>query len=542
MAQSPTIPTTSIVYPWLERLEIKSGSLRNSLFLDLSAQDRASMQELVDSSQADSIIRSPADKYWLKWFKEENIPNSHTPYRDARNPIIGTFYNSKANLFQVTDSSFQLFVNPVLGLEYLKGNQSGDKLMRNTRGIELRGMIDNRIGFYTYATDNQVDYPQYILNYVSLNNTLPGEGYIKQSNTSRFDFFNARGSIFFRATKHVHIQFGNDKNFLGSGHRSLLLSDFAKDYLFLRINTKIWRFNYQNLFTQFTDNIPGIKTPYPKKYGAFHSLSLDILKKWNIGLFEGIIFNDEKNEGRGYDISYLNPVIFYRSVEQNLGSPDNAMVGANTYFLIGKSVKVYGQFLLDEFKISEIRKDRGWLNNKYAYQAGIKYVDIFGLPNIDLQIEYNRIRPYTYASDSSGKNFTQYRQSLAHPLGSNLDEIYANLRINPYGPVDINIRGSYTRQGVDSSTVAYSGSDFGSNPNINYRARNATHEFGNYFLQGVLQKTVYIQTKLSYQLAHNLFIDLNYIYRSQKSEIRTFNSSYIGGGIRLNFIQQHYDF
>ena len=65
-----------------------------------------------------------------------------------------------------------------------------------------------------------------------------------------YDYFDARGYITFNATKYIDIQFGYDKNFIGNGYRSLFLSDCGNSYLFLKLNTRIWKFNYQNLFME----------------------------------------------------------------------------------------------------------------------------------------------------------------------------------------------------------------------------------------------------------------------------------------------------
>ncbi len=48
-----------------------------------------------------------------------------------------------------------------------------------------------------------------------------------------------------------------------------------------------------------------------------------------------------------------NPVIFYRSVEQALGSPDNAFLGFDFKVKFAKHCQIYGQFLLDEFNFSK---------------------------------------------------------------------------------------------------------------------------------------------------------------------------------------------
>ena len=66
--------------------------------------------------------------------------------------------------------------------------------------------------------------------------------------------------------------------------------------------------------------------------------------------------------------------------------------------------------------------DQGWWANKYGWQAGLKYIDVFGLNNVDLQVEFNTVRPYTYSHKVSSENYGHYQQSLAHPLGANFNE------------------------------------------------------------------------------------------------------------------------
>src|SRR5207302_91536 len=117
--------------------------------------------------------------------------------------------------------------------------------------------------------------------------------------------------------------------------------------------------------------------------------------------------------------------------EQANGSPDNALVGANINALPLKNLKLYGQLLFDEFLLHELLSNRGYWGNKYAVQAGFKWLDVFNLPNVDWQGEFNLIRPYTYSEKEPSENYSQYGQSLAHPLGANLREVVNIIRINP---------------------------------------------------------------------------------------------------------------
>ncbi len=55
--------------------------------------------------------------------------------------------------------------------------------------------------------------------------------------------------------KHINIQAGHGKHFVGNGHRSLLLSDLAFNAPFLRVNSNWFngKLQYQNLYTVYQD-------------------------------------------------------------------------------------------------------------------------------------------------------------------------------------------------------------------------------------------------------------------------------------------------
>ncbi len=153
---------------------------------------------------------------------------------------------------------------------------------------------------------------------------MPGAGFYKSFKTTGVDYFDARGGVTFNATKYINFRFAYDKNFIGNGYRSLLLSDFSNSYLFLQVNTRIWKINYQNIFTELNPQF--VRTGdnlLDKKYSVIHHLSLNVTKWLNVGLFESVIFG-RKNH---FDFTYLNPIIFLRAAEQQNGSPDNALVG-----------------------------------------------------------------------------------------------------------------------------------------------------------------------------------------------------------------------
>ena len=110
-------------------------------------------------------------------------------------------------------------------------------------------------------------------------------------------------------------------------------------------------------------------------------------------MFEAVTFG-RKNH---FDFQYLNPIIFLRPVESGNGSGDKAKVGFDFKANVANRFQFYGQFLFDEFVLGKLRNDKNNYVNKFGYQVGAKYVDAFGIPNLDLQGEINRVRPFTYS-------------------------------------------------------------------------------------------------------------------------------------------------
>ncbi len=167
---------------------------------------------------------------------------------------------------------------------------------------------------------------------------------------------------------------------------------------------------------------------YPKKYAVVHHLSYNAAKWLNLGLYENVVFS----RADYFDFSYLNPVIFLVSAQQQNGSPDKTTAGIDFKANIGHSTQFYGQLVINEFVFSQIlHYSRGWWGNKQGLQLGFKYIDIFNVKNLDLQIETNLVRPYTYSHNDTVSNYSHYNQPLAHPLGSNFSEFIVIARYQP---------------------------------------------------------------------------------------------------------------
>ncbi|MEO6639432.1 MAG: hypothetical protein ABIN25_14225 [Ginsengibacter sp.] len=547
-AQTTYIPEGSKEYNIIDRLEIKQGNFTDLNYSTIKPYSRKAIvaeAEYFDSARLGyfgslteneknswaGLNLSKIDEYNLHSVLMNNsewVTGSKESFL-SKKPVLNAFYTTKPNLLEVNVKDFFLAVNPVLSLQYNNESNNDETLFYNKRGVTARGMIANRIGFSTTITDNQERGPQFFQNRVNKYDAVPGVGFYKDFKTTAFDYFDARGYITFNATKYIDIQFGYDKNFIGNGYRSLFLSDFGDSYLFLKLNTKIWKFNYENIFMELMPQfLKAGDDLLDRKYAAMHHVSMNVTKWLNVGLFEGVIFG-RKNR---FDFEYLNPIIFLRHIEGTVGSPDNAVAGIDFKANVAHHFQFYGQLLLDEFILKEVTKNDGYWANKYAYQIGGKYVDAFTIKNLDLQFETNRARPFTYSHNDIVANYTHYNQPLAHPLGANFQEYIGILKYQPAAKWYVNARGIYYYQGLDSL-----GENFGGDPFESYTTR--TKDRGYFVGSGKKVKVFNASFNLAYELRENLFIEGSYLYRKYTG---LSNRSMFGIGIRWNAARREYDY
>lgn len=483
---------------------------------------------------------SRTDAYNLTGVYRSNIeylPESIQKEIRSRKPVARNFYTTPANLYEVHVQDFDLVINPIIQFQYLKEKNNKENLFLNSRGVGLRGRVAGKIGFAASIIDNQERDPAYVQTWENKFQSVPGAGYYKSFKGTGYDYFDARGYFTFTAAKYTEVTFGYDRNFIGNGYRSLFLSDFSNNTLFLKLNTRIWKINYQNLFMELHTAEPrGPDRLLPKKYAVFHHLDVNVTRSLNIGLFEGVMFGRKDH----FEFGYLNPVIFYRSIEQQNGSFDNSVAGIDFKANALGRWQFYGQFLLDEFNLKEIKKGNGWWGNKWGLQLGAKYINAFGIQNLDLQMEHNRVRPFTYSHRDSVANYTHYNQPLAHPLGANFSETLGLIRYQPAPRWTVLGKLFFWKQGLDSSVR-----NFGSNIFIPNRPPFRTGDYGYDIGSGLLTKTTLTSLFVSYEVKENLFVEASATYRQFSVPERAsqlHKTTIISMGLRWNMHRRLFEF
>lgn len=436
---------------------------------DLSVVNAISKQEALAKQEFDSVTTS------LKVFEDKafdsqlNIQFTHSDYArfDRQMNLVGTnshtaskpfvyeevskYYDFKAekktlekeaetwagkklwneHLVQLQGKDYWFTIDPILDLQTgTDADADFNSTFNNTRGVLVQGGLGKKLNFYASIFESQGRFADYVNRYAESLKAfgpdpaiIPGRGIAKRFKDDAYDYPVAEAYLSYAPSKFFNVQFGHGKNFIGDGYRSLLLSDVASPHPFLKLNTKFWKIKYTNTWMWLKDVRPEAVADkaFLTKYMANHYLSWNVSKTLNIGLFESVLWTNSND--RGFDVNYLNPIIFYRAIEFETGQgAGNALLGASAKYKWNDHVNLYSQFILDEFSLGDVKGGEKSWKNKFGYQLGVKYFNAFKIDNLMLQFEYNRVRPYTYSHNTIVLNYAHNNQSMAHLWGANFSE------------------------------------------------------------------------------------------------------------------------
>jgi len=510
---------------------MNNNKLKNIILLYLLFVSIISFSQAIYAPLNNNTVNSAIYNYLEeKIYADSNSHPSIKPFFVTNKTSLP--YVKKGLRHLSNDSNFFIGVSPVL--TFLAGTSANGFNYNSSIGISLNSYYSDKLSFQINLSDNYAKFPNFIDTNIN-KNSIPHFGAYSVSD-KKYNYGDFSGYISFSPDKYFNFQLGKYKNFFGDGYRSLLYSDNSASNWFLKGSVSVWHIKYVVVYNYFKD-IDCLSDNFElnNKFNTSHYLSWNISKRININLFETVIWRGEDSTGyRGFDVNYLNPIIFFRPVEFSLGSPDNVIMGGGYKIRIGKNNHFYGQMILDEFKLDELKAGTGWWANKYGFQFGFKTYNLLNIKHLFFLTEYNRVRPFTYSHANSLENWGNYRQAMAHPLGSNFTEYLSIFRYSK-GKHSISAKFVYSLHGNDypNDTVNYGG-------NI-YRSYNDNRiDYGNVQNQGYLNSLKQINLSYIYFIKPewNLGFEIGVMYRSS-----TFlNDYYFHAGIKTYIFNTNVDF
>jgi hypothetical protein len=376
-----------------------------------------------------------------------------------------------------------------------------------------------------------------------------GQGSAKILSNDKKDWMYATASLSYDFSDYFQLTFAYDKNHIGDGYRSVLLSDFSSNYTHLKLTgtignvqyTTIWAYMLDSKNPRVDENLEAGRYGDGIKWGAFQYLDYNATNRLSVGFFQAVVWANKNQAGyRNFDFNYSNPAIFLRPVEStNSSSPDKMFLGLNARYKVLDNVTAYGQFLLGEFTAKEFFANNGYVHNKWGGQFGVKGFNTFGVKNLNFLGEYNLVRPYTYQHFVSISNYSNHGEPLAHPLGANFREVLGIANYS-WDRFDFSVQGTISRFGTDPD-----GEDINMGGNIFKSYRTAPNTYGNKIGQGVKNTMYYADARAAYVLnpKYNLRLELGYTQRYRQIEGQaTEKSCVMSLGLRSSFRNFYGDF
>jgi len=405
-------------------------------------------------------------------------------------------------------------------------------------GLQLGGSISDKFQYNISGYLNNAVMPEYLSTYIQQVGIVPGQAYAKTYGNDGYAWSYITAVVSYTPSKYLNISAGRDKTFIGDGYRSMLLSDYASPYPFLKLTGTLGNVRYMVMWTDMSD--PAYTSQYGAdrhKFGVFHYLDWNVTNRLSVGFFDNVMgfFTDDNGAKRSFDFNYINPIIFLKPVNNASDDPDKSLLGFTAKYKLTDGITAYGQFALNEFVSKDFFSSDGASVNKYGWQLGIRGANLFGVKNLNYLIESNNAKPYTYSARSSIENYSSNSEPLAHPWGANFREIVSLLNYS-YKRFDFSGEFDYGHYGLDSA-----GMNFGKD--IFQLYTSPARQFGNYTGQGLTTNMYYLQGKVAYLLnpKYNLRIELGGIFRQEQNSQFKDKTTMITIGLRSSFRQIYND-
>lgn len=551
-AQSSFLPIDGETITLINRLSTLSGELPKDLHTSVQGLDAKSAATFLENakrynthkawSRTDNIALSIASSNVGEWTE----PDGNGAI-DAENPI-GPFYQKITDLYHYNSNNFFVAINPEIAYQgiYEEYDEVKKYAAYFTAGAKLRAHFRKSIGLQLSLRHISETPLTHFTNLNHQRNTWIGAPRDNNNNLGESkSYFLPTGNLSIALLKdYINLTAGYDYLKIGDGYRGLILSDFAGPMAYVNLKTKVWKLQYDNLYLRLNSDrdIPSnpLTISQPNyKFATAHQLSINVNKWLNIGMYEMVVFNRSNH----FELGYLNPIIFYRAAERALGSPDKVAIGINAKAIAAKGLRIYGQFLLNEFTAKEFFATNGYMHNKWGAQLGFNYYDAFAVNNLNIQVEGNWMRPYTFQHLDKGEgfiaaNFTHNNLPLGHPLGAGFRELTAIIDYQPSARLKLEAKLLMYQKGIDKN-----GENYGNDLSKDYTS-NLPSVFGVKMIHGGSVARNLYSFHASYRIFPNMYFDIGAMYGSFKykdaPQWKDLNHMQVFSGLRLNVAHKDY--
>lgn len=414
---SPRISTVlwALLLGWAAHAQQNDIPLNRDIYYDIDRNGAALGSTMHTGLRP--IIESRADLHNVMGHRRDTIPQYYW--------ITEKLF--KEHLVQVKEGGFHLVVDPAfrfeVGLDYREASDYVEDavLQQNSRGFRIAADLGPTVSFQSMFMENQATPPDYLFYYSQQHGVMPGQGRIKNFNQRGLDFAWATGNVSWTPRPWINAQLGQGRHFVGNGYRSVLLSDNASPYPYVKLSaqTNNKRFQYTAIFAKLqqvarADRLPtgdAGESLFWWKRATFLHLSAN-LGPLQLAVFEGTMWKTINKDGvMPFNAMQLNPVPGLNTAVNGFEGRNTQLLGVDAKYRVTDRVFAYGQYALT---------DPG--RARYAWQAGLQWFDLLR-KDLHLLAEYNQATPFAYTKEDPRMSWTHDNQPMASPLGTGYTEL-----------------------------------------------------------------------------------------------------------------------
>jgi hypothetical protein len=462
-AQAENVPASHPVYQFLKRMAVKGVIERYSeTVLPMGRRDVAAFLAAANArrKQLSAAERGWLDDY-LSEFQYDLTGGTEGFYRlidpepTAPGTSGGEFSDREKFLYHYHDSAVSFFVNGLVDLDArgIRGDDLGSQNAEYLQlGARMRGSIWGKVGYYLQLTNAGFRGSRELL---ARDPILSQSHELAVTNARNFDF--AEGYVRYDGGI-ISAEAGRERVLWGSGYgEKVTLSDNVGLYDFLRVDAHYKALRYTFLHAWLSGPVENMafKLPFDTsatfvepvaadKFFASHRLELSFPKAVDLGFQEMVVYSN-----RAPDLAYLNPVTVFEPAQRARGERDNMfwLFDLRTHFI--PNLEFTGSMLYDDINLPDLFSGK-W-SDRYGWQAGMFYADMFNIPNTSLMVEYARIQPYVFSHGRSrDDSYTSMDRLLGTPIGANADQWFFRVDYLPERNLAFSARVTLMRKGLNT--------------------------------------------------------------------------------------------
>lgn len=491
-------PIVHPVYTFLTRMEAR-GFLGHTSLSQIPLQRKQVIDALksiqVNSNELSEMERNTLVRFLREFRVIERKNATVFPSRSDSLQVLSTeMFDETAEklIFFFADTSTMISIYPLVSIEPIsvKAPNEVDNLsgILGQIGARIHGSIGDNVGYFLQATNGTV---------------LQGDRNValeipRLNQNIKFTKFN---SDFDFTESHIRFQkdwfygiIGRENRLVGAGYlQRTFLSDNAPPMDAIQVGAAFEKFEYRFTHASLL-GIPvgsvsaGFSTVIPPKFMAMSRFSYR--PTWGEFSFVQSTLYSQRN----FELAYINPLTFLKSVEHSLRDRDNSMLGFDATIRPMDRFQIRASFLMDDVSFSTLNTD--WWHNKFSSTLGVMYATPFGS---DIVVEYTRNSPYVFTHFNVQNSMTNDGIAFSGYVPPNSD-ILSFQTVNWWlgNRYPITLTASYQRYGknIYDSTGALV---FNAGGDVLQTRRPLDSEFVK-FLEGDVQKILTFQGSIGYEI------------------------------------------